>query len=166
MRIRHALTAVALVATSACEANTDRWIERQTAVDPPELWQVEALGADVQPVRICVDGFLRKGFSAPLPEVNGRPCIPMGKSITTPDATLQRCTLGHEDVLVRVTRTGDDDVFTVALRVTLISGHKDASAVQTRRYTRLGACPKGWKVGDVTDQKGRRTNEVWPPVWR
>ena len=166
MSVRSALIAFALMATAGCEARTDRWTERQAAVDPPGLWRVEALGANAQPVLICVDSFLRKGFAAPLPEVQGQPCVPLGEPVMTQEGQLRRCKIGAETLLLRTTTKGDANAFTIALRVTVLGARTEASAVQTRRYTRLGPCPEGWKVGDTTDQKGRRTNEAWPPAWR
>lgn len=148
------------------ERETRRWTERQAAVDPPELWRVEAVGSDAPPVQICADTFLRKGFSTPLPEVQGLACTPLGAPAQTGSGRLQRCAVGGRTLLVRTRTEGGSEAFTVELRVTTLGAGPGTSAAQSRRYTRLGPCPKGWKVGDNTDRTGRISNKVWPPAWR
>lgn len=164
------LLLVALALLAGCdvrsERETRRWTERQAAVDPPELWRVEAVGSDAPPVQVCADSFLRTGFATPLPEVQGLACTPLGDPIQTDSGRLQRCTLGDQTLLVRTRTEGGPEAFTVDLRVTVLGKGPRASVAQSRRYTRLGPCPKGWKVGDNTDRAGKITNEVWPPAWR
>lgn len=155
-----------LILLAGCEVGTGRWIERQAAVDPPELWRVEVVDADAPAVRICVDSLLRTGFAMPLPEAHGMACEPLGEPILTEDGRLQRCRLGARTLLVGARTTPQADGFDVELRVTTLGPGPEASFVQTRRYTRLGPCPEGWKIGDKTDRLGRRSNDVWPPAWR
>jgi len=155
-----------LVLLTGCEAGIDRWTERQAAVDPPELWRVEVVNSDGPAVGICADSFLRKGFSTPLPEVQGLACAPLGDPIQTENGRLQRCTVGGRTLLVRSRTVGAPDAFTVELRVTTLGTGPKASVAQARRYTRIGPCPQDWKVGDNTDRAGRRSNEVWTPAWR
>ena len=145
-----------VVALAGCEARPEVWTERQAAVDPPELWRVEAVNSDAPAVQICTDSVLRQGFSKPRPEVQGQPCLPTGDPIQTEAGVLQRCTVGDHTLLVRSRTEGGTDAFSVELRVTTLGADPDASAVQTRRYTRLGPCPQGWKIGDSTDRTGRR----------
>lgn len=156
-----ALTTIML---SGCEVRTDRWLERQAAVDPPELWRVEVVGGDAHPVQVCVDSLLRTGFTAPLPEVGGQPCVLIGEPVETEGGRIGRCTSGGQALLFSVKTDGEPPDFTVALRVETLD--RQAYAVtQTRRYTRLGPCPTGWNIGDNTDQEGRRRNNIWPPAW-
>jgi len=68
--------------------------------------------------------------------------------------------------LVSTRTVGPANNFEVELRVTTLGSGQEASFTQTRRYTRLGPCPEGWKVGDKTDRFGRRSNDVWTPAWR
>jgi len=151
---------------AGCEVGTDRWIERQAAIDPPGLWRVEVVDADAPAVRICVDSLLRAGFSMPLPEAHGITCEPLGEPIQTEDGRLQRCRIGAQTLLVSTRTVGPANNFEVELRVTTLGSGQEASFTQTRRYTRLGPCPEGWKVGDKTDRFGRRSNDVWTPAWR
>lgn len=165
MKTPLALSAVMILLTG-CDVSTDRWTERQAAVDPPELWQVEVVDSDAAAVRICADSYIRAGFSAPMPEMQGMACEPLGDPVETPDGRLQRCKLGGQTLLVSNRTTGQPGRFDVALRVTTLGPGPEASVAQTRRYTRIGPCPDGWKIGDKTDRHGRRSNDVWPPAWR
>jgi hypothetical protein len=165
--VNRLLLLAVLIPLTGCEARPERWAERQAAADPPELWRVEALGSATSgerppSVEICADTYLREGFSRPLAEVQGLPCTPAGDPIQTKDGLLRRCTVGTATLLVRTRSEGDADNFTVELRVTTLGAGPSVTAVQTRRYTRIGSCPPGWKVGEATDQAGRRANRVWP----
>jgi len=164
--IRRLSLAAVLILLTGCEVSTDRWTERQAAVDPPELWRVEVVDADSPAVRICVDSLLRTGFSMPMPEAHGMACEPLGEPIKTEDGRLQRCRIGGRTLLVGTRTKGPANSFDVELRVTTLGPGPEASFVQTRRYTRQGHCPEGWKVGDQTDRFGRRSNTVWTPAWR
>ena len=155
-----------LILLTGCEVSTDRWTARQAAVDPPELWQVEGVDADAPAVRICADSYIRAGFSAPMPEMQGVVCESLGDPVETSDGRLQRCRLGGQTLLVSSRTGGQAGRFDVSLRVTTLGSGPEASVVQTRRYTRIGPCPNGWKIGDKTDRHGPRSNDVWPPAWR
>lgn len=155
-----------LILSTGCEVSTDRWTERQAAVDPPELWRVEVVDADAPAVRICVDSLLRTGFSMPTPEAHGMACEPLGEPIRTEDGRLQRCRIGSRTLLVGTRTRGSASSFDIELRVATLGPGPEASFIQTRRYTRLGPCPEGWKVGDQTDRSGRSSNDVWTPAWR
>lgn len=157
-----AILTLAMVA--GCEVRTDRWMERQAAVDPPELWRVEVVDSDARPVQICVDTLLRKGFASPLPEVEGRPCILLGEPVEVAGGRIQRCTAGGHTLLLSVKVAGSPSDFTVVLNVETL-GRRTYAVTQTRRYTKLGPCPNGWRVGDNIDQNGRKRNNVWPPAW-
>ncbi len=161
--ILRALSA-SLAMLAGCEVRTDRWLERQAAVDPPELWRVEVVGSDARPVHLCVDTLLRKGFTTPLPEVGGQPCILIGEPVEADGGRIGRCSSAGQPLLFSVKTEGDPLNFTVALNVQTL-GRQSHAVTQTRRYTRLGPCPKGWNIGDNTDQQGRRRNNIWPPAW-
>lgn len=149
---------------AGCEVRTDRWLERQAAVDPPELWRVEVVGSDARPVEICVDSLLRTGFTSPLPEVGGQPCVLIGEPVETGGGRIGRCRSGGQALLFSVKTEGGPSDFTVALNIQTLD-HRAYEVAQTRRYTRLGPCPPGWIIGDNTDQAGRKRNNVWPPAW-
>lgn len=164
--IRRLPLVASLILLTGCEVNTDRWPKRQAMVDPPELWRVEVIDADAPAVRICVDSLLRTGFFMPMPEAHGMACEPLGEPVQTEGGRLQRCRIGGQTLLVSTRTKGAAGDFAVELRVTTLGAGPEASFGQTRRYTRLGPCPEGWKVGDKTDRLGRRSNDVWTPAWR
>lgn len=156
--------ALMTIMLTGCEVRTDRWLDRQAAVDPPELWRVEVLDGDANPVEVCVDSLLRTGFTAPLPEVGGQPCTLIGKPVESNHGRIGRCTSGGQTLLFSVTTAGQPSDFNVTLRVETLD--RQAYAVtQTRRYTRMGPCPPGWNIGENTDQDGHRRNNIWPPAW-
>lgn len=158
------LAILTLAMVAGCEVRTERWMERQAAVDPPELWRVEVVDSDARPVQLCADSVLRKGFASPLPEVDGRPCIPLGEPVEVDGGRTQRCTAGDRTLLVNVKVEGEPSDLTVALYVETLDRQAYA-ATQTRRYTRLGPCPKGWHIGDNIDQQGQKRNNIWPRAW-
>lgn len=158
------LAALSTVMLAGCEVQTDRWLARQAAIDPPELWRVEVVASTAHPVTVCVDSLLRKGFTSPLPEVGGQPCILIGEPVEAEDGRIGRCTSDSQPLLFSVKTEGEPSDFTVVLNVQTLD--RQAYAVtQTRRYTRLGPCPPGWIIGDNTDQEGRKRNNIWPPAW-
>ncbi|WP_428151131.1 hypothetical protein [Brevundimonas sp.] len=149
---------------TGCEVRTDRWLERQAEVDPPELWQVEVIGAEARPVQICVDTLLREGFGSPLPEVGGQPCVLIGEPVEHEGGRIGRCASAGRPLLFSVKKEGAPEDFSVTLNVQTLD-RRASEVTQTRRYRRLGLCPPGWTIGDNTDQEGRRRNNVWPPAW-
>ncbi|WP_309630408.1 hypothetical protein [Brevundimonas sp.] len=158
------LTILTAAMVAGCEVRTDRWLERQAAVDPPELWRVEVVNSDSLPVQLCADTLLREGFKSPLPEVGGQPCILIGEPVETDGGRIGRCASGGHALMFSVKTEGDPSDFTVALNVQTLGRH-GYIVTQTRRYTRLGPCPQGWSIGDNTDQQGRKRNNIWPPAW-
>lgn len=158
------LTSLTVMVLTGCEVRTDRWLERQAKVDPPELWQVEVPSSDARPVQVCVDRLLREGFGSPLPEVGGKPCILIGEPVESEGGRIGRCASAGRPLLFSVKSEGGPEDFTVTLNVQTLDGLA-YEVTQMRRYTKLGPCPIGWTIGENTDQEGRRRNDIWPPAW-
>jgi hypothetical protein len=156
---------VAVLMLTACEADTHRWLDRQAAVDPPALWQVETPDGDARPVRICADRKLSDGFADLMPSVQGQACEISRAPVEIEGGKIQTCTLSGQKFLVRTRKTGSADRFTVDFRTERLNARPPQVFVQQRRYVRLGPCPKGWRVGDNSDQDGGRSNKIWPSAW-
>ena len=161
------LLVAAGVTLASCEAANEelraqRWIDRQAAIDPPALWLTEVVDTDPStgPVRVCADSVLRTGFDQPMPTFGGRPCQRLGDPVVGPGYWAARCETGGSRYAVTSTTTGDPAAaFTVRMAVRKIGGDRQGWE-QTRTYRRLGGCPEGWRIGDRTDQKGRRLSDA------
>lgn len=153
--------AFAAVGLAACDAGGDtaRIAARQAAIDPPQLWQAQAVigrGIVMRTVRICADQKLRDSFRRAEPEVNAEPCRALGPVVTKPGLYALRCAAGGHRFGVTVTTRGDmDRAFEVRYAVAPLDLDR-GPFVQTVRYRALGACPAGWRIGDQTevDSKG------------
>lgn len=155
-----------LLTLAACDVDTTRWKERQAAVDPPTLWQVEVPGSSANPVQICVDRGLQEGFRRAVPEADGQVCEPTADPMPTGNGgQILQCTLGGRAWRVRTDVSDGVDRFTVDYRAEILDTRRPQVFTQLRRYTRLGPCPEGWRIGENTDQQGRRQNEIWTPAW-
>lgn len=126
-----------------------RLLAHQAHVDPPQLWQAEAIGPGgevVGAVRICADTRLREGFSRARAEADGEVCAPSPDYVDGVDAPLT-CFLRGSRFLIRTYRQGDPvRDFTVLTVVRQLDGAK-ARTEQRVRYRKLGACPAGWVIG-------------------
>ena len=77
---RLGLAALLLMGLAACESGDDataQVMDRQQAIDPPQLWLVQVIAAKPAPaaaVFVCVDTALREGFGRARAEINGQPC--------------------------------------------------------------------------------------------
>ena len=133
-----------------------RWVERQARVDPMTLWRVEVLDAakPAPPVLVCADSVLHRGFQDARPNVGGQRCAVVGDPVIHGASRSLRCVSGGQRFAVVSSVQGDvNSDFTVRMHATPVGG---GSFVQTRNYRRLGGCPKGWRIGDHTDARGRR----------
>lgn len=141
--------------------DTSRWEARQARIDPPMLWRVEALdgGAGSGPVQVCADSAMMAGFAQPMPEFDGRKCVPIDEPLQDGTGRTLVCETAGRRFAVASKAAGDlARAYTVRVSVRpLRSGA--GGYTQTRRYERLGRCPDGWRVGEHTDQQGRRRAE-------
>lgn len=159
----YSIGALLLLALAGCDADVERWRERQAAIDPPLLWQVQALqdGAVVRTVTVCADSVLHAGFTQPLPVSGGQGCETLGEPVSTDGRRTLVCAIGRRRFEVESTVDGDTrEAFTVAFSARPARSSPDGAYTQTLRYTRLGACPEGWRIGDHTDRHGRRHGDA------
>jgi hypothetical protein len=165
----------ALLLLAACSdpgsTRTERfWAARQEAVDPPQLWSVEAVPAQAgwRPVLVCADRAMRQGFARPLPAVGTAQCDPVEDDARTEGGVYTvRCDLNGRRFGVSSVVTGDvTRDFVARYQVTDLAGfmatrtRAASEAVQSRRYRKLGACPAGWTIGDRTDRFGARLRQA------
>lgn len=154
------LSAVLALGGACSEALTDssRWERRQAAIDPPELWSVPALDAAApsHPVKVCADSVVRAGFAAPMPAFDGQACERQGDAVLDGAKRFALCeTNGHRFAVTSSVEGDPEQALTVRFSVQPLRGDRTTYG-QTLRYQRLGPCPAGWRVGEHTDQHGRR----------
>jgi hypothetical protein len=129
---------------------------------PPQFWLVQSVGAgaNVRPVRLCVDPLLRAGFTSFRVNLGKEAC--MADNLTS-DASHEtyRCTIAGTEygAVTTWSRPGPDQLVVSSTLVDL----DDSTTVfaRTLRYSRLGPCPAGWRVGEATDQQGRRVSAAF-----
>jgi hypothetical protein len=131
-------------------------LERQLALDPPQLWRVEALADDASAadtVRLCADTPLVQGFARPTPAMGETRCVFERQVVRTSHGYVQRCELFGRRYSVHVSVAGDPySDFTVRMAMLPLQADH-AGVAQTLRFRWLGPCPAGWKIGD-TDKPG------------
>jgi len=148
---------VGFVLSRPLSASPAGFFARQAAAHPPELWLAEALddhGRVRGQVQVCTDQAMRAGLLRPRPEVNGQPCLPVGRGVEKASLQAGRCVALNRRYSVNVSLTGDparDVTVSFALRPLEVD---DPGVRQVTRYRRLGACPPGWRVGD-SEKPGR-----------
>jgi len=147
--------------TAGCDGRSVR--ERQAEIDPLHLWRVEAVeaGQAGEPVEICADAMVRQGFVLPLPTAGGQACVLEDEPVQHAGYVAARCRIGGQrfGVTSAVSSLSDTD-FTVDASIRPI-GPGSEGYRQLRRYTRLGACPDGWRIGETRGRDGvRRTDAL------
>ena len=99
---------------------------------------------------MCADQMIRSGFIIRALSTAGQPCVTASLKLN------YRCTIAGHALGVSTLISGDlARLFIVRASVTDL----DRGATVYRRalsFRLLGACPKGWAIGDATDQSGRR----------
>ena len=120
------------------------------AAEAPSLWRIEVLsdGKAVSQLDICADRAVRSSFARPAPEVNGKSCVRVGDAVETDGTYSVRCRI--DDALYRVGSTTEGDP-TKDFKVEMAVARQDKKGPtfeQVRHYTRMGACPAGWAIGD------------------
>jgi hypothetical protein len=168
-RARWLAPALLLVLTGCgAERAQTRLADHQAAVDPPELWRVEALDAAGRPtaaITVCADQVLRDGFAHATAEVSGQPCLPLKDGVEQPGLYAVRCELNGQRFGLTVNRVGDPErAFDVAFAVKALDG-SGAGARQVRRFKRIGPCPAGWGIGDQARVGERRGVNALAGTW-
>lgn len=155
MRISVAPFAALLLAACHEAPSTEaQMVARQQAVDPPALWLMEDTEVGgARPVQstawVCADTPMRKTFAKTNPEFDGAPCGETVPPVVRPGFTAHRCDAGGRRYAITSQTTGDlDRDFRLSVMVTPLSPDL-GPARTTRHYRRLGACPPGWRVGDL-----------------
>lgn len=150
MRRTQALAPLPLLAAlslAACDdaASAKRFAQRQAELDPPRLWKMQDPdGAS----RICADSIILVGFSRAQLEVSGAPCVPEGHPVSKAGVYALRCRGPAGGFAISAASWGDPrrDFF-VRYQVAPLQGQAGQGA-KTVRYTLLGPCPAGWRIGD------------------
>jgi hypothetical protein len=148
---RCAFLALALLALTGCRAPAPteaRILERQRAMDPPQLWLAQVTGGpSAAAVFVCADDKVRQGLTTGRAEVNGTSCASIGNPVEKPGLYAQRCRADGVRYALHVTTEGDQARdFKVAFALQSLDG--PAAVRQTRRYRLIGPCPAGWRIGD------------------
>jgi hypothetical protein len=166
----------ALLGLSACDlgqATQNEILTRQQALDPPQLWRVEAIGRDgaVQSaVYVCADTNLRETFTRTRAEVNGQLCKDSTDPIMRPNGWALSCQVNGRPFGISATTVGDlQKDFRLDFELTelypgyhhyLLSGDPaPVTASQIRHFLRMGPCPSGWGIGDQA-KPGRRPRKA------
>jgi hypothetical protein len=125
---------------------------RQQAVDPPSLWVMEdtqAPGALHGSAWVCADTPMRQTFAKTNAEVAGAPCNDTVPPVVRPGFSAHRCESGWQRYAITSQTQGDlTRDFRLTVMVTPLSAGLGPAQI-TRHYRRLGACPAGWRVGDL-----------------
>ena len=153
---RLGLAALLLMGLAACESGDDataQVMDRQQAIDPPQLWLVQVIAAKPAPaaaVLVCVDTALREGFGRARAEINGQPC-----EDTTPPLLKERewvlsCRAHGRGFTISSSTLGDlNRDFRLSFAITPLFNKASIGTVsQSRRFQLIGACPAGWRIGD------------------
>ncbi|CAN7504344.1 hypothetical protein LJR164_003454 [Phenylobacterium sp. LjRoot164] len=150
---RHILlvAALALIA-SACQREDAKPTQRTKAVASSEtrLWRIEVvqIGQPASQVELCADHAIEASFRRPTPSVAGRECVRVDAPVETATTYSVKCRTDDQLYRVGSSITGDPTSdFTVEMAVSR-QDKKGPSFEQVRRYTQIGPCPAGWKIGD------------------
>ena len=146
------VAALALMASACQRQDAKRADEAKTpaASEENHLWRIEVTqgGHAVSQVELCADPAIEASFSRPAPSIAGRECVRVDAPVVTATTYSVRCRTDDQLYRVGSLITGDRTRdFTVEMAVSR-QDEKGPSFEQTRRYTRIGPCPAGWKIGD------------------
>ena len=153
--MKPAVALLSLVLMAACHGGPSteaQLIARQAAVDPPRLWLMEdadASGAVRAAAWVCADTPMRRTFAKANAEIEGTPCRDTVPPVLRPGFQAHRCEAGGRRYAITSQAVGDlDHDFRLTVMVTPLSPDLGAART-TRHYSQLGACPAGWRVGDL-----------------
>jgi len=162
--------AAGIVAAGARVPDTEtRILARQQAIDPPQLWLVDALGDDgavTGSVFVCADTPLRETFLRTRAEVNGTLCRDTTSPVVKPNGWALSCVANGQPFAVSAATFGDPQRdFRVDFALTPLKYvypppvRWPATVRQLRHFRRVGACPSGWRIGDQA-KPGRRPHRA------
>lgn len=151
--------AAGIFAAGAGVTDTETQIlDRQQAIDPPQLWLVDALtetGAVKASVFVCADTSLRETFVRTRAEVNGEVCKDTTAPVMKENGWALRCAAHGRPFAVSASTVGDPKQdFQLNFGLTqlyyfpTVTGPQRMSVRQSRHFRRIGACPVGWRIGD------------------
>lgn len=150
-----ALAAGLMGLLAACDdgaATTARIAARQQAIDPPQLWRVDALdaaGGVRETTWVCADTLLRQTFVRTRPEIDGAPCSGAPRTGAAPGLTTVRCETAGRRFSIASQATGDPARdFRLTVSVVPLAGDI-GPARQSHHFKRIGPCPAGWRIGDM-----------------
>ena len=130
---------------------------------PPQLWSAEVVDAGGTPTvstLFCADERLRRSFERAVPQVNGRRCEPVGRTVSAGGLFTGRCRAeGRLFVFRTVSDRDPDGSFIVDTMVRAVPPGRFIVA-QSRLYWRTGACPAGWRVGDAAAPGAREVRNT------
>ena len=108
----------------------------------------------------AADGRLRTGFASLSADFGGAPCVIASLQKHSWGQTY-KCAVGDREFGVSTTLDGPlDHDFVARSSVTDLDTAKTVYA-RALRFERVGICPRDWRVGDATDQHGRRTTAAF-----
>jgi hypothetical protein len=156
-----AMALLALLGLTGCDAGRAspaeaKILARQAAIDPPQLWRVEALGetgAVRDAVYVCADTAVRETFTRTRAEVNGFPCRDTTSPKIANHGWALLCVAQGMPYAVSASTIGDPARdFRLNFGLTQISYDPAllgrVTVRQSRHFQRVGACPAGWRIGD------------------
>jgi len=146
-----------------------RLLARRQAIDPPQLWRVDAIGPDgavTASVFVCADTWLRESFVRTRAEVNGTPCRDTTSPVVKPNGWALSCVADGRPFAVSAATFGDplsdfrlDFALTPLKFIYPPPAHWPPTVRQLRHFRRVGACPSGWRIGDQA-KPGRHPRRV------
>lgn len=149
------VSAMVLIGLSACSKPT---VSKTTAAAgppavsaaPSDLWSIEVLDGDkvTSRVDICADQALRTSFARPTPELGGKSCAPVSDAVQTDAIYSVKCRMDERLYRVGAIKSGDEARDFVVNMSVKRQDLKGPIFEQSRRYRLIGACPKGWTIGD------------------
>lgn len=164
-----ALAAGIFAAGAGVPDTETRILARQQAIDPPQLWRVDALsetGAVKASVFVCADTALRETFVRTRAEVNGEPCKDTTEPVMKENGWALRCQAHGWPFAVSATTVGDPQQdfqlnfgLTQLFYVPAANDPPAMSVRQSRHFRRVGDCPYGWRIGDQA-KPGRRPHRA------
>lgn len=146
---------LAVLSLGACDdpdVTAARIAARQQAIDPPQIWRVDALdaaGRAVETTWVCADTPTRQTFVRTWPEVAGEPCQGLARTGAAPGLTTVRCEAQGRRFSIASQTTGDPARdFRLTVSVVPLGGDI-GPARRSHHFRRIGPCPAGWRVGDM-----------------
>ena len=160
-RVRFFAAVLLALSLAGCKAAPDTTAQiraRQQAIDPLQLWLVEAIdGAGRVQGRayVCADTAVRETFLRARAEIDGEPCLDDAGPVVRPGLWTVRCRAQGRRFAVSAMTTGDPARdFRLDFALPPLD-HATGAARQTRRFRQVGPCPAGWNIGDQAPPGGR-----------